>query len=195
MISRMLVAGDGTVLSLAMDLAASAFAICNVANMLVMESAFIWGTFMWFHEQIATSIDRMTEVLVKEQVVAQKDLFVSFNLLEKIAEALERSSPCQVEVVLMEGLVVEEMEVVEVEMEVVAAVRGHPSVSLPPLSSPPVHMYSPSSPLYYLQGPYLKPTTSRPHSQLTDSRQLPTSPPARTSTALDGLMMHWDRSM
>jgi hypothetical protein len=28
--------------------------------------------------------------------------------------------------------------------------------------SPPVHMYSHSSPLYHLQGPYLKPTTSRP---------------------------------
>jgi hypothetical protein len=28
--------------------------------------------------------------------------------------------------------------------------------------SPPVHMYSPSSPLYHFQGPYLKPTTSRP---------------------------------
>jgi hypothetical protein len=26
--------------------------------------------------------------------------------------------------------------------------------------SPPVHMYSPSSPLYYLQGPYPYPTTS-----------------------------------
>jgi hypothetical protein len=28
--------------------------------------------------------------------------------------------------------------------------------------SPPVHMYPPSPPLYYLQGSYLKPTTSRP---------------------------------
>jgi hypothetical protein len=31
----------------------------------------------------------------------------------------------------------------------------------------PVHMYSPSSPLYYLQGPYLKPTTSRPNGPTT----------------------------
>jgi hypothetical protein len=28
--------------------------------------------------------------------------------------------------------------------------------------SPPVHMYSPSSPLYYLQGSYLRPMASRP---------------------------------
>jgi hypothetical protein len=33
--------------------------------------------------------------------------------------------------------------------------------------SPPVHMYSPSSPLYYLQGPYLKPMTSRPDGPMT----------------------------
>jgi hypothetical protein len=33
----------------------------------------------------------MTEVLVKEQVVAvQRDQFVSFRLLERIVEALER---------------------------------------------------------------------------------------------------------
>jgi hypothetical protein len=49
-------------------------------------------------------------------------------------------------------------------------VRGHPSVSLPPLSSicfPLVHMYFPYSLLHYLQGPYLKPTTSRPDSLTT----------------------------
>jgi hypothetical protein len=33
--------------------------------------------------------------------------------------------------------------------------------------SPPVHMYSPSSPLYYLQGLHLQPTTSRPDSPMT----------------------------
>jgi hypothetical protein len=31
----------------------------------------------------------------------------------------------------------------------------------------PVHMYSPSSPLYYLQGPYLQPTTFRPDGPTT----------------------------
>jgi hypothetical protein len=36
--------------------------------------------------------------------------------------------------------------------------------------SPPVHMYSPSSPLYYLQGPYLKPTTSRPNGPTTSQK-------------------------
>jgi hypothetical protein len=44
----------------------------------------------------------MTEVLVKEQVAAQRDRFVSFKLLERIAEALERSSPRQAGVVPME---------------------------------------------------------------------------------------------
>jgi hypothetical protein len=34
----------------------------------------------------------MTEVLVKEQVAAQRDWFASFQLLERIAEVLERSS-------------------------------------------------------------------------------------------------------
>jgi hypothetical protein len=33
--------------------------------------------------------------------------------------------------------------------------------------SPPVHMYFPSSPLYHLQGPYLKLTTSRPNGPTT----------------------------
>jgi hypothetical protein len=31
----------------------------------------------------------------------------------------------------------------------------------------PIHMYSPSSPLYYLQGSYLRPTTSRPECPTT----------------------------
>jgi hypothetical protein len=35
----------------------------------------------------------MTEVLVKEQAAAQRDRVASFRLLERIAEALERSSP------------------------------------------------------------------------------------------------------
>jgi hypothetical protein len=33
--------------------------------------------------------------------------------------------------------------------------------------SPHVHMYSPPSPLYYSQGPYPQPTTSRPDSPMT----------------------------
>jgi hypothetical protein len=33
--------------------------------------------------------------------------------------------------------------------------------------SPPVHMYSPSSPLYHFQGPYLQLTTSRPDHLMT----------------------------
>jgi hypothetical protein len=87
----------------AMDLAASAFAVRNAANALVTESASIRGTFIWFHEHIAMSLDRMTEVLVKEQAAAQRDRFASFKLLERIAEALERLSPRQAGVVPTEG--------------------------------------------------------------------------------------------
>jgi hypothetical protein len=95
--------GDGTVPSPATDLAASTFAVQNAANALVTESASIQGTFIWFHEQIATSLDRMTEVLVKEQAAAQRDQFTSFKLLERIVEALERLSPRQAGVVPTEG--------------------------------------------------------------------------------------------
>jgi hypothetical protein len=94
-----------------MDLAASTFAIRNAANALVTESASIRGTFIQFHEHIATSLDRMTEVLVKEQVAAQRDRFASFKLLERIAEVLERSSPRQVGVIPTEGPAVGGMEV------------------------------------------------------------------------------------
>jgi hypothetical protein len=40
---------------------------------------------------------------------------------------------------------------------VVLVVRGHPSVFLPPLSSPtlPLFICISPTPLYYLQGPYL----------------------------------------
>jgi hypothetical protein len=95
--------GNGTIPSPATDLAASAFAVQNAANALVMESASIRGTFIQFHEHIATSLDRMTEVLVKEQAAAQRDRFASFKLLKWIAEALERSSPRQVGAVPTEG--------------------------------------------------------------------------------------------
>jgi hypothetical protein len=95
--------GDGTIPSPATDLAASAFAVRNAANALVTESASIRGTFIRFHEHIATSLDRMTEVLVKEQAAAQRDRFAAFKLLQRIAEALERSSPRQAGVVPTEG--------------------------------------------------------------------------------------------
>jgi hypothetical protein len=69
-------------------------------------------TFVQFYKQIATSPDRMMEVLVKEQVAVQRDQFVSFRLLEWIMETLERLSPWQAEVIPMEGLVVEGTEIV-----------------------------------------------------------------------------------
>jgi hypothetical protein len=109
--------GDRTVPSPATDLAASAFAIQNVANVLVMESVSIRGNFIRFHEQIAMGLDRMTEVLVKEQVAAQRDRFVSFKLLERIAEALERSLPGQAGVVPTAGPAVEGMEVIPVVVD------------------------------------------------------------------------------
>jgi hypothetical protein len=104
--------GDRTVPSPVTDLAASTFAVWNAANALVTESASIQGTFIGFHEHITTSLDRMTEVLVKEQAVAQRDRFASFKLLEQIVEALERSSPRQAGVVPMEGPAVGGTEVV-----------------------------------------------------------------------------------
>jgi hypothetical protein len=96
------------------DLAASAFAMQNMANALVTESASIRGTFVWFHEQIVTSLDRMTEVLVREQAVAQRDHFASFRLLERIVEALERLLPRQVGVIPTEGPMAGGTEVVPV---------------------------------------------------------------------------------
>jgi hypothetical protein len=97
-------AGDGIIPSPATDLAASMFAVQNTANALVTESASIHGTFVRFHEQIATSLDRMMEVLVREQAAAQRDRVASFRLLERIAEVLERLLPRQVGVVPTEGL-------------------------------------------------------------------------------------------
>jgi hypothetical protein len=81
-------------------------------------------------------------------------------------------------------------------------VRGHPSVSLLPLSSP-ILPYSPLVYMYFhhhLQGPHSKADDLRTHSPTTlqkltpGCRQLPASPPALTSTASDELRTHWDRS-
>jgi hypothetical protein len=96
-------ADDSAVPSPATDLAPSTFAVWNAANALVTESASIQETFIQFHEQITMSLDRMMEVLVKEQAVAQRDRFASFKLLKQIVEALERSSLRQAGVVPMEG--------------------------------------------------------------------------------------------
>jgi hypothetical protein len=82
-------------------------------------------------------------------------------------------------------------------------VRGHPSVSLLPLSSPtlPLSICTPYHHLCIiskdrtysrrLSGPMVR---RLPKSRFTDSRRLPASPPARTSTASDGLRTHRDRS-
>jgi hypothetical protein len=82
-------------------------------------------------------------------------------------------------------------------------VRGHPSVSLLPLSSPTLHLFICNPPhrlctifkdhthSQRLSGPMVR---RLPRSRLTDSRRLPASPPARTSTASDELRTHWDES-
>jgi hypothetical protein len=107
-------AGNGSILSQVTDLTASVFAIRNVANVLVMDLASIWGTLVWFHKQITTSLDKMIEVLVREQAAAQRDQFAAFRSLKQITEALERLLPWQVEVVPTEGRVAEGTEVVPV---------------------------------------------------------------------------------
>jgi hypothetical protein len=116
-------AGDRAAPSPATDLAASVFAVRNAANALVTESASIRGTSIRFHEQIMAGLDRMTEMLVKEQAAAQRDWFASFKLLKQIAEALERLSPRQAGVVPTEGLAVEGAEVVPVVIADVEWVR------------------------------------------------------------------------
>jgi hypothetical protein len=87
--------------------------------------------------------------------------------------------------------------------KVVDGVRGHPSVSLLPLSSPtlPLSICTPYTHLCiiskdrtYSRRPPSLTVRRLPRSRLTDSRRLPASPPTRTSTASDGLRTHWDRS-
>jgi hypothetical protein len=82
-------------------------------------------------------------------------------------------------------------------------VRRHLSISLLPLSSPtlPLSICTPyphlciiSKDCTYSRRPPGLMVRRLPRSRLTDSRRLPTSPPARTSTASDGLRTHWDRS-
>jgi hypothetical protein len=50
-----------------------------------------------------------------------------------------------------------------------SSVRGHPSVSLLPLSSPtsPLFICTPPTPLYHLQGPHSKANNSRTHNLMT----------------------------
>jgi hypothetical protein len=83
-------------------------------------------------------------------------------------------------------------------------VRGHPSISLLPVSSPTLHLSICILPLHLctitkdhthsqqLLGPMV---WWLPRSWLTNSRQLSTSLPTHTSTASDGLRMYWDRSV
>jgi hypothetical protein len=71
-------------------------------------------------------------------------------------------------------------------------VRGHPSVSLLPLSSPtlPLSICTPYTHLCIISKD--RTYSRRPPGLMV--RRLPASPPACTSTASDGLRMHQDRS-
>jgi hypothetical protein len=85
---------------------------------------------------------------------------------------------------------------------IVQPVRGHPSVSLLPLSSPALPLFICTSPipLYHPQGPHSKADDFCIQSLTTlqkstpKCRRLPMSPPALTSAASDELRTHWDRS-
>jgi hypothetical protein len=70
-------------------------------------------------------------------------------------------------------------------------VRGHTSISLPPLSSPtlPLFICISPTPLYHLQGPHSKPTTF-----IFKVQQLSAPSSTHTSAALDEPRMHWDTS-
>jgi hypothetical protein len=86
----------------------------------------------------------------------------------------------------------------------VTPVRGHPSISLLPLSSPTPHLFI-CIPSPHLCTIFKDHTSSRSllgpivrrlsRSQLTNNCRLPTSAPARTSTASDRLRTHWGDAM
>jgi hypothetical protein len=80
-------AGDETLPSPVVELALLAPTLRNAANVLVIELASIWETFVWFYEHVVVSLDKMMEVLVKEQVTVQRDHFAAFKLLEQVMEA------------------------------------------------------------------------------------------------------------
>jgi hypothetical protein len=82
------------------------------------------------------------------------------------------------------------------------SVRGHPSVSLLPLSSPTLHLFICICPLHlctilkdHIHSRRLLATVRwLPRSRLINSRRLPAPSSVHTSTASDGLRTHWDRS-
>jgi hypothetical protein len=81
--------GDRSLPSLAVDIASSSFALRNVANTLVTESAAIWAMFIQFQDTLAGSLDRLTEFLVKEQAEAWEDHHVALGLLQRLVWVAE----------------------------------------------------------------------------------------------------------
>jgi hypothetical protein len=64
------------------DIASSSFALRNVANALVTESAAVRVTFIQFQDRLTGSLNRLTVFLVKEQAEARENHQASFRLLE-----------------------------------------------------------------------------------------------------------------
>jgi hypothetical protein len=84
--------------SLATDLAASVFAVRNVANALVTESAAVRAMFIQFQDTLAGSLDRLMEFLVKEQAEVWEDRHVVLDLLQRLVQVAEGAR--QTEIVL-----------------------------------------------------------------------------------------------
>jgi hypothetical protein len=57
----------------AADIASSSFALRNVANALVTESAAVQAAFIQFQDTLAGSLDRLTAFMVKEQAEAREN--------------------------------------------------------------------------------------------------------------------------
>jgi hypothetical protein len=81
------------------DIASSSFALQNVANMLVMESAAVWATFIQFQDTLAGSLDRLTGFLVKEQAEAREDCHAVLDLLQRLIQVAEGQPSRQTETV------------------------------------------------------------------------------------------------
>jgi hypothetical protein len=89
----------GTLPSPAADITASSFALRNAANALVTESAAIRATFVRFHEKIAGSIDRLTDVLMREQAETWEDRHSALSMLERLIWAAEGAPSMHAETV------------------------------------------------------------------------------------------------
>jgi hypothetical protein len=86
--------------SLAADIASSSFALWNVANALVTESAAVQATFIQFQDTLAESLNRLTEFIVKEQAEARENWHAVLGLLQWPISAVEGAPSVQTETIL-----------------------------------------------------------------------------------------------